>query len=64
MAAIVLLMGCATIESKSGGESLKSPDGRTEVTFEINEKGEALYTLVEMPKSIGLPLLYEQSLWG
>ena len=28
-----------------------------------NEKGEALYTLVEMPKSIGLPLLYEQSLW-
>jgi alpha-glucosidase len=55
VAAIVLLMGCATIESKSGGESLKSPDGRTEVTFEVNEKGEALYSVTFASEEIIAP---------
>ena len=55
VAAIVLLMGCATIESKSGGESLKSPDGRTEVTFEINEEGEALYSVTFASEEIIAP---------
>ena len=42
--AIVMLVGCGVSE-EYGRESLKSPDGRTVVTFELNNEGEALYTV-------------------
>ena len=45
MAAIAMLVGCGSVNEEYGTEIVKSPDGRTVLTFDVNSEGEALYAL-------------------
>ena len=54
-AAIVMLVGCSSVNEEYGIESVKSPDGRTVVTFELNDKGEAIYSVTFAGEQIVAP---------
>ena len=54
-AAIVKLVGCSSVNEEYGIESVKSPDGRTVVTFELNDKGEAIYSVTFAGEQIVAP---------
>ena len=55
VAAIVMLVGCASVSEEYGKESVVSPDGRTEVSFELNDEGEALYSVTFAGEQIVAP---------
>ena len=55
VAAIILLVGCASVSEEYGKESVVSPDGRTEVSFELNDEGEALYSVTFAGEQIVVP---------
>lgn len=54
-AAIVMLVGCSSVNEEYGRESVKSPDGRTVVTLEVNDEGEALYSVTFAGEQIVAP---------
>ena len=54
-AAIVMLVGCSSVNEEYGRESVKSPDGRTVVTLEVNGEGEALYSVTFAGEQIVAP---------
>lgn len=45
VAAIVMLVGCSSVNDEFGEQRLSSPDGRVTLDFEVNGEGEALYSL-------------------
>ena len=55
VAAIVMLVGCASVSEEYGKDSVVSPDGRTEVSFELNDEGEALYSVTFAGEQIVAP---------
>ena len=54
-AAIVMMVGCSSVNEEYGRESVKSPDGRTVVTLEVNDEGEALYSVTFAGEQIVAP---------
>ena len=45
VATIVMLVGCSSVNGDFGEQRLSSPDGRVTLGFELNNEGEALYSL-------------------
>ena len=54
-AAIIMIVGCSSVNEEYGRESVKSPDGRTVVTLEVNDEGEALYSVTFAGEQIVAP---------
>ncbi len=50
-----MLVGCSSVNEEYGTESVKSPDGRTVVTLEVNDEGEALYSVTFAGEQIVAP---------
>ena len=55
VATIVMLASCGSENVEYGLESVKSPDGRTVVSFELNDEGEAYYTVTFAGEQIIAP---------
>ena len=55
MAAIVILVGCGSVNEECGTANLKSPDGCTILTFDLNDEGEAIYSVTFAGEEIIAP---------
>ena len=55
VAAMVMLVGCNSLKSEFGAQSVTSPDGRVVLSFELNSEGEALYAVTFAGEEIIAP---------
>ena len=55
MAAIMMVVGCASVSEEYGAQSVTSPDGRVVLTFDLNSEGEPTYTMAFANEQIIAP---------